>query len=57
MKTEINNQLELLVFLFGNHYGTSFYLLNTPMTDIPKIQKLVDDGEFSPSEIDDLVRI
>ena len=57
MATGINNQLELLVFLFGNHYGTSFYLLNTPMTDIPKIQKLVDDGELSPSEIDDLVRI
>jgi hypothetical protein len=57
MKKEVNNQLELLVFLFGNHYGTSFYLLNTPMTDVPKIQKLVDDGELSPYEIDDLVRI
>lgn len=56
MKNQVNNQLELLVFLFGNHYGTGLYLLGTPMNDIPKIQKLVDDGEFSPSEIDDIIR-
>ena len=57
MKTTVNNQLELLVFLFGNHYGTSFYLLNTPMNNIPKVQHLVDCGELSPSEIDDILRL
>jgi len=56
MTNQVNNQLELSVFLFGNHYGTGLYLLGTPMNDIPKIQKLVDDGEFSPSEIDDIIR-
>ena len=56
MENQVNNQLELLVFLFGNHYGTGLYLLNTPMNDIPKIQNLVDGGEFSPWEIDDIIR-
>jgi len=56
MKKLVNNQLELLVFLFGNHYGTSLYLLGTPMNDIPKIQKLVEDGEFSPWEIDEIMK-
>jgi hypothetical protein len=56
MKNKVNNQLELLVFLFGNHYGTGLYLLNTPMNDIPKIQNLVEAGELSPSEINDIIR-
>jgi hypothetical protein len=56
MKKQVNNQLELSVFLFGNHYGTNLYLLDTPMNDIPKIQKLVEDGEFSPFEIDKIIR-
>ena len=56
MKIKSNNQLELSVFLFGNHYGTNLYLLGTPMNDISKIKKLVEDGEFSPFEINEIIR-
>jgi len=56
MENQVNNQLELSVFLFGNHYGTNLYLLGTPMNDIPKIQKLVDEGYYSPFEIDEIIR-
>lgn len=56
MRNKVNNQLELSVFLFGNHYGTGLYLLGTPMQDITKIKKLVDDGELSPLEIHKLIK-
>ena len=53
---KINNQLEIMVFLFGNHYGTNLYHLGTPMVDIPAILEMVEDGEYSPWEVDEIVR-
>jgi hypothetical protein len=52
---KINNQLEIMVFLFGNHYGTNLYHLGTPMVDIPTILEMVEDGEYSPWEVDEIV--
>jgi hypothetical protein len=52
-----NTYLDLLCDLFGNHYGSSFNILGTPIfkKSIPAIQKLIDIGELSPLEIHDLL--
>lgn len=52
-----NTYLDLLCDLFGDHYGSNFNILQTPIfkNAIPSIQKLVDIGELSPLEIHDLL--
>lgn len=50
MKLTLNTLCEL----FGNHYGSSFYLLGTEINDLTKVMNLVDDSELSPQEIHDL---
>ena len=49
MKLTLNTLCEL----FGNHYGTSFYLLGTQISDtnLNKVMNLVDD--MDPQEIHD----
>ncbi len=51
-----NRYLDLLCDLFGNHYGSSFNILGTPILkkSITAIQKLIDIGELSPLEIHDI---
>ena len=46
--------LNTLCELFGNHYGSSFYLLGTTINDLNKVMNLVDDGSLSPQEIHNL---
>jgi hypothetical protein len=50
MKLTLNTLCEL----FGNHYGSSFYLLGTEINDLNKVMNLVDDSSLSPQEIHDL---
>ncbi len=47
MKLSLNTLCEL----FGNHYGSSFYLLGTVINDITYVLKLVDNSVLSPLEI------
>lgn len=49
MKLTLNTLCEL----FGNHYGSSFFILGTEINDITKVMNLVDDGVLSPIEIQD----
>jgi hypothetical protein len=48
----------MLVYVFGTHYGNSFYQMQTPiyLEIIEEVKDLVDDGEYSPFEIDEILR-
>tara|TARA_R110001592_G_scaffold88115_3_gene259644 strand:- start:6620 stop:6772 length:153 start_codon:yes stop_codon:yes gene_type:complete len=48
----------MLVYVFGTHYGNSFYQMQTPiyLEIIDEVIELVEDGEYSPSEIDEMLR-
>ena len=50
---ETANTLNLLCYIFGDHYGSSFNILNTPIhfVEIDTIKTLVELGELSPEEI------
>jgi len=41
---------ELLIYVFGQHYGTSFLNLGTPIKNIDKMLKLKSEG-LSPAKI------
>lgn len=41
---------ELLIYVFGQHFGTSFMELGTPIKNIEKILELKSEG-LSPAEI------
>ena len=53
-----NKYLDLLCDLFGNHYGSGFNILQTPILKnaIPSIQKIVEAGELSPLEIHEICK-
>ena len=59
MKNRYNTSLDMLVYVFGTHYGNSFYQMTTPiyLEIIEEVKDLIDDGEYSPFEIDELLRI
>lgn len=48
-------KLDTLVDLFGNHYGSGFYLMGTKINDLKKVMDMVDEGFLSPLEIHDLL--
>ena len=52
-----NKYLDLLCYLFGNHYGSSFNILGTKINsnNILTITNLVDAGELSPLEIHEFI--
>jgi hypothetical protein len=58
MKSRYNTSLDMLVYVFGTHYGNSFYQMKTPiyLEIIEEVKDLVDDGEYSPFEIDEILR-
>jgi len=47
--------LNTLCELFGNHYGTGFYHMQTKINDLTQVANLVDDGSLSPIEIHNLL--
>ena len=49
-------KLETLVDLFGEHYGSSFYIMGTEINDLNKVMNLVDDGSLSPLEIHNILK-
>lgn len=54
----MNTSLDMLVYVFGTHYGNSFYQMSTPISleIIDEVKDLVEDGEYSPFEIDEMLR-
>ena len=58
MKSRYNTNLDMLVYVFGTHYGNSFYQMQTPiyLEIIEEVKDLVYDGEYSPFEIDEILR-
>ena len=51
MKLTLNTLCEL----FGNHYGSSFYLLGTQINDLTQVNDMIDEGLLSPEEIHNLL--
>ena len=51
MKLTLNTLCEL----FGNHYGSSFYLLGTQINDLTQVTNFIDEGLLSPQEIHNLL--
>ena len=47
--------LDTLCELFGNHYGSSFYLMQTKINDLTQVNDMVDEGSLSPKEIHDFL--
>lgn len=58
MRNRVNTKLDMLVYVFGTHYGNSFYQMSTPISleIIDEVKDLVEDGEYSPFEIDEILR-
>ena len=51
MKLTLNTLCEL----FGNHYGSSFYLMQTQINDLTQVTNFIDEGLLSPLEIHNLL--
>lgn len=51
----MKNSLDTLCELFGNHYGSSFYLMQTRINNPTQINDMIDEGLLSPEEIHDFL--